>query len=458
MSDGHLSLGLLSSITGSHWASWRHPDAQPERATDLSYHIALARAAERGLLDFVFLADGLALFEGSDADQTRFQNILMQAQPKRLLEPLTLLSALAVATERIGLIATVSTLYNEPYGVARALASLDHISDGRTGWNVVTSANIAEGYNFGRELLPHDQRYSRAREFVAIVTALWDSIGDDALIRDKAMGAYMDADKLHVLNHRGDHFSVRGPLNVPRPPQGRPVIAQAGSSEEGRSLAAESAEIVFTAQSQLQPAKDFYADIKQRVRDCGRTDTVRIMPGIVPYIGTTLAEAAAKARQLEALIPIDYALYMLSGRLGGVDLTSFPIDGSLPSALPDVAGSKIRGQTLVNMAREEGLSIRQLAIRCATVSTHKTLIGTPQSIVDEMEEWFAGDAADGFIVMPPLLPTGLDDLVDGVIPELQRRGLFRDHYEGRTLREHLNLTRPASRHAADVMQGAATGS
>ncbi len=354
--------------------------------------------------------------------------------------------------EHIGLVATATTSYNEPYNIARKFASLDHISGGRAGWNVVTSSNLSEAYNFGREAhFEHDERYDRAIEFADIVCGLWDSWDDDAFVRDRASGRYFDPAKLHVLNHKGKHFSVRGPLNVARPPQGHPVIFQAGSSEVGRELAARTAEGVFAPQHSLASAQEFYRDLKGRMAKYGRPpEALKIMPGLNAIVGRTAKEADEKHRYLQSLIHPDVGLELLSNALGGFDLSEYDLDGPLPE-IPDHWGV-VTGQTslrnVVGWAREEGLTIRQLYERYAGARGQRTLKGSPVEIADDMATWFLNRGVDGFLVQPAYLPGGLDDFVDLVIPESQPRGLFRTDYDGVTLRENLGLKRPPGRYAS----------
>lgn len=433
----HLNAFLMNA--GHHDAAWRHPRTQPERVTDLRYFQQLARTAERGLLDSVFLADGLALW-----GKVR-HNALGG------FEPLTLLSALAAVTEHVGLIATVSTTFNEPFHTARKFASLDHISGGRAGWNIVTSGTVNEALNFGQdEHLEHALRYERAREFVEVATKLWDSWEDDAILLDRERGIYADTDKVREINHRGEYFGVQGPLNVPRSPQGYPLLVQAGSSEDGKEFAAQHAEAVFTAQQTLADGQTFYKDLKSRLARYGRTgDQLLVLPGIAPVIGSTEAEAHALEQELTNLQVPEYGLAQLSGMLG-TDLTGLPLDGPLPE-LPeerDINGNKSRFTLVAELARRDGLTLRELIARLGGGRGHRVFAGTPEQIADEIEEWFTEGAADGFNIMPPHLPGGLEDFVDHVVPILQRRGLFRTEYTGRTLREHYGLARPANRLAA----------
>ncbi|MFI2347684.1 LLM class flavin-dependent oxidoreductase [Streptomyces sp. NPDC019443] len=430
----HLNAFLMNA--GHHDAAWRHPRTQPERITDLSYFQELARTAERGRLDSLFLADGVALWGNA-----RYNAV-------GGFEPLTLLSALAVATEHIGLIATVSTTFNEPFHVARKFASLDHISGGRAGWNIVTSGNVAEARNFGlEEHLEHALRYERAAEFLDVTKELWDSWLDDAPLIDRERGVYSEEGAVRPIEHRGTHFRVDGPLNVQRSPQGHPLLVQAGSSEDGKEFAARYAEAVFTAQQTLADGQTFYKDLKSRLAKYGRTpDQLKILPGICPIIGGTEAEALALADELTGLQVPEYGLQQLSGMLG-TDLSGLPLDGPLP-ALPeeqDINGNKSRFTLVAELARREQLTIRQLIARLGGGRGHRVFAGTSEQIADQLEQWFTEGAADGFNIMPPYLPGGLDDFVDQVVPLLQDRGLFRTEYSGRTLRDHYGLQRPAGR-------------
>ncbi|GGX05235.1 monooxygenase [Streptomyces malachitofuscus] len=432
----HLHLNAFLMNAGHHDAAWRHHRTQPERVTDLRYFQQLAQTAERGLLDSVFLADGLALWG----------NIRHNALGG--FEPLTLLSALAAVTEHVGLIATVSTTFNEPFHTARKFASLDHLSGGRAGWNIVTSGTVDEARNFGQDQhLEHRLRYERAREFVEVATKLWDSWEDDAILLDRARGIYADTDKVRAIHHRGEHFQVQGPLNVSRSPQGHPLLVQAGSSEDGREFAARYAEAVFTAQQTLSDGQSFYKDLKSRLARYGRTeDQLLVLPGIAPVIGPTEAEALALERELTELQVPEYGIAQLSGMLG-TDLTGLPLDGPLPE-LPeerDINGNKSRFTLVAELARRDGLTLRELVARLGAGRGHRVFAGTPEQIADQLEEWFTHGAADGFNIMPPHLPGGLEDFVDHVVPVLQRRGLFRTEYTGRTLREHYGLARPAGR-------------
>jgi N-acetyl-S-(2-succino)cysteine monooxygenase len=441
--DEMMKLGAFFHPTGNHVAAWLHPDAQIDAGTNYRHYAALAQTAERGKFDLMFLADAVAVRDGKVTALSRWPQYMV------FFDPVTLLSAIAPVTQRLGLVATATTSYNEPYNVAREFASLDHISGGRAGWNVVTSANLSEAYNFGREAhFKHDERYDRAIEFTEVVFGLWDSWDDDAFLRDRASGRYFDPARLHILNHKGLYFSVRGPLNVARPPQGRPVIFQAGSSEVGRELAARIAEGVFTPQHTLAGAQEFYRDLKGRMAKYGRPpDGLKIMPGLNPIVGRTTSEAEEKHRFLQSLTHPDVGLELLSNALGGFDLSEYDIDGPLPD-IPDYLGvnSQTSFRNVICWAREEKLTIRQLYQRYAGARGQRTIIGSPEHIADHMATWFLAHGVDGFLIQPAYLPGGLDDFVDLVIPELQERGLFRVEYEGATLRENLGLKRPVSRY------------
>jgi len=418
-----LSIAAFLMRHGHHVAAWRHPDSD---LTSNPYTVfrQQVRNAERACLDAVFFADSQALTGGMPA-----------------LEPLTLLSALAASTEHIGLIGTATTTYNEPYTVARQFASLDQISEGRAGWNLVTSDNAAEAANFGREQhVAHAARYERAREFHQVVAGLWNSWDADAMINDKAAGRLVDPAKVHTLNHRGAQFSVAGPLNVARSPQGRPVVVQAGGSEAGRALAAATAEVVFTAQPTLASAQAFYRDVKGRLAAHGRVpESLKIMTGLFAVVGRSQAEADDKFGQLQQLIQPAAGLALLGRMIGNFDLSAYPVDGPLPELPQTEYGQRSRQQLLTDLAQGDNLTIRQLYERIAGGRGHFTIVGTAETVADQMQAWFEQEAADGFNFMAPSLPGGLDDFLALVVPELQRRGLFRTAYQGTTLREHLGL-------------------
>jgi alkanesulfonate monooxygenase len=443
---GHMKLGAFFHPTGNHVAAWLHPGAQIDAGTNVEHYIAIAQTAERAKFDLMFLADAVATRDGNLEALSRWPTYMAY------FEPLTLLSAIASVTRRIGLVSTATTSYNEPYNVARKFASLDHISHGRAGWNVVTSANRSEAYNFGRdEHFEHGERYERAIEFVEVVQGLWDSWEDDAFVRDRATGRYFLPHKLHFLNHRGENFCVRGPLNVARPPQGQPVLFQAGSSEPGKELAARIAEGVFSALHSLPMAQEFYGDLKGRMAKYGREPgDLKIMPGLNAIVGRSEAEAREKHAYLQSLIHPEVGIELLSNAVDGFDLRPYPLDGPLPEAVDATfkKGSSTAFRNVLRWAREERLSIRQLYQRFAGARGQRTLIGSPQQIAADMATWFLGHGCDGFLVQPPHLPGGLDDFVTLVVPELQERGLFRSEYEGPTLRDQLGLKRPRCRHAA----------
>jgi FMN-dependent oxidoreductase (nitrilotriacetate monooxygenase family) len=436
-SPRQLRLGAFMRPVSIHTAAWRYPGAWPDANFNFPHLRRFAQTLERGRFDAFFMADHLAVL-----------NMPMQALKRSAtvtsFDPLTLLPALAVVTDHLGLIATASTTYNEPYHVARKFASLDHLSGGRAGWNVVTSGNPDEALNFGlEEHVEHDERYRRAREFFDVVTGLWDSWADDAFVRDVATGVYFDPAKLHILDHKGAHLKVRGPLNIARPLQGWPVIVQAGASEAGRQLAAETAEVIFGAGGSLAYARDFYADVKRRMDLLDRDrDHLKVLPGAFVVVGDTVAEAREKRARLDSLVHYDSAIASLSIALGH-DVSGFDPDAPLPP-IPESNASRSGRERVVELARRDNLTVRQLAQRVGGYAG-LAFVGTPTTIVDQMEEWFLTAACDGFNVMFPYLPGGLDDFVDRVVPELQRRGLFRREYEGSTLRENLGLPRPASR-------------
>jgi FMN-dependent oxidoreductase (nitrilotriacetate monooxygenase family) len=427
----HLNAFVMSN--GHHEAAWRHPETDPRQARTLAHYVRIARTAERGKLDSLFLADGVALWNN------------VRHNSHNLFEPLTLLSALAGVTEHIGLIATASTTYNEPYHLARKFASLDHLSGGRAGWNIVTSAGQDEARNFNRDQRPdHELRYERAAEFVEVAKKLWDSWEDDATLIDKDSGIYADDELIHPVDHVGKHFQVRGPLNTPRPVQGYPLLVQAGSSETGKDYAAHYAEAVFTAQQTFEEGKAFYDDVKARLAGYGRTpDEIKILPGISPILGKTEAEARQREAELNALITPEYGVKQLSKMLDH-DISAYPLDGPLPDVGTYTEGAQSRFELVTGLAKRENLTIRQLIERLAGGRGHRVFAGTPVQVADQIEHWFTGGAADGFNIMPPTLPGGLDEFVDLVVPELQRRGLFRTEYSGTTLREHYGLARPAN--------------
>jgi FMN-dependent oxidoreductase (nitrilotriacetate monooxygenase family) len=431
-----LHLNAFIHDIGHHESAWRLPESDPLATTSIDHYVNLARIAERGTLDSIFFADGPVLL-----GDPRFR-------PVGFLEPLTLLGALAVKTERIGLIATASTSYKEPYDLARAFASIDHISGGRAGWNVVTTAGDEAARNFGRDAQAlHRDRYARADDFLEVVTKLWDSWEDDARLADKEAGIFADADRIHAVDHEGEYFSVAGPLNIPRPPQGHPVLVQAGSSLDGRIFAGRWAEAVFTAQRTRAEGQEFYADLKRRTVAAGRREQdIVILPGVVPVLGSTEAEARAREEEFEQQLIPAYGLSMLS-RFYGVDLSGIDLDGPLPEVPveQDIEGHKSRSTLISNLARGESLTVRQLLGKLGGGRGHRTFTGTPEQLADDLELWFTEGAADGFNIMAPALPGDLDTFVEHVVPILRERGLFRSEYEGTTLRGHYGLERPANR-------------
>jgi len=440
--SGKMCLAAYFNPTGHHVASWRHPRAQVDAHVNMRHYVDIARSAERAKFDMIFLADSVATREA------HMEALSRSVQFVAHFEPLTLLSALAMMTERIGLVATASTSYNEPFNVARKFASLDHISGGRAGWNVVTSTQLGEARNFGHNSVdPHAVRYERAAEFVRVVTGLWDSWDDDAFVRNVESGLFFDPVKMHVLDHVGKYFSVKGPLNVARPVQGWPVIVQAGASDEGRETAAEFAEAIFSPHLNIEAAKAYYDDVKGRMRKYGRDPAhLKILPGLSVVVGETDAAAAADHEYLQSLIHPMVGREILSTMLGGFDLSPYPLDGPLPDLPPSESGSRGHYDGIVAKARKENLTIRQLGAWCAGARGKNAIHGSVQAIADYMEEWFVKGACDGFCVLPPYIPGAHDDFCNLVIPELQRRGLFRTEYEGTTLREHLGIPRPESRY------------
>ncbi|UFH51072.1 LLM class flavin-dependent oxidoreductase [Pseudomonas sp. KNUC1026] len=438
-----LKLGLFLRATGHHLAAWRAPDAVADAGIRIEHYQALARQAEAAGFDTLFLADSVSI---RGIDSPTFDRVIA---PHLTFEPLTLLASLAGVTTRIGLVATASTSYSEPFNLARQFASLDQISGGRVGWNLVTSSDPGAAANFGGAAqADHAQRYSRAREFHAVVDKLWDSWESDALVLDKAGGIFIDRTKRHDAAHQGEHFSVRGPLNVLRSPQGKPVLVQAGASEDGRDLAAATAEAIFAAHQSLADAQAFYQDVKSRAQRLGRDpDHLKILPGVTIYTGATREEAEAKFQALQALVLPEVGLELLSGLLGGADLTGLPLDGPLPNELPATNASKSR-QALIRKLADEGLSLRELYLRLAGARGHWVLVGSASEVVDQLQSWFEGRGADGFNILPPTYPQGLDDFVTYILPELRRRGLrpAEPYQHGTTLRDHLGLPHP--RHPA----------
>ncbi|TWT09463.1 LLM class flavin-dependent oxidoreductase [Reyranella sp. CPCC 100927] len=436
-SSRQLRLGAFMRPVSIHTAAWRYPGAYPDANFNFAHLKRFAQTLERGRFDAFFMADHLAVLNMP-------MDALKRSATVTSFDPPTLLPALAVVTEHLGLIATGSTTFDAPYHLARRFASLDHLSGGRAGWNIVTTSNPDAALNFGLDdHVEHDERYRRAREFYDVVTGLWDSWADDAFIRDVESGTYFDPDKLHVLDHKGEHYSVRGPLNVARPVQGWPVIVQAGASEAGRQLAAETAEVVFAGTGSLADGQRLYADIKGRMKKIGRDpDHLKILPGCFVVVGDTAEEARRKRLHLDSLVHYDSAIASLSIALG-TDASKFDPDGPLPE-IPETNASKSGRERAIALAARDNLTVRQLAQRLGGFSG-TAMVGTPTMIADQMEEWLLSEGSDGFNVMFPYLPEGLDDFVNRVVPELQRRGLLRREYEGKTLRENLGLPRPENR-------------
>ena len=429
-----LHLGAFMRPATIHTGGWRFPGAYPDANFNFPLIKQFTQKLEHACFDAFFMADHLAVLNMP-------MDALKRSATPTSFEPFTLLPALAAVTEHIGLVATGSTTYDEPYHVARRFASLDHISGGRAGWNIVTTSNPDASLNFGLdEALEHGDRYARAREFYDVVTGLWDSWAEDAFLQDPEKGIYFDPEKMHVLDYKGKYFSVRGPLNIARPVQGWPLIVQAGSSDSGRQLAAETAEAVFTSHSNLAAGQQFYADVKSRAEKVGRNgDHIKILPACFVVIGDTVEEAREKRATLDSLVHIDSAIASLSIALGH-DASKFDLDGLLPE-IPESNASKSGRARAIAMAERENLTVRQLAQRLGGYSG-AAMVGTPKTIADEMEEWLETRGSDGFTVMFSHLPGGLDDFCDRVVPELQRRGLFRCEYAGATLRENLGLPRP----------------
>jgi FMN-dependent oxidoreductase (nitrilotriacetate monooxygenase family) len=437
-----MKLGMSMRGIGYHPAAWRHPDVPADGTLRVEHYVANAQAAERGKFDMIFFADGIGVRERDEPPGSLARSGYELAE----LEPLTLLPALAMMTRNIGLVTTASTTYNEPFHIARKFASLDVISGGRAGWNIVTSWSDAEAQNFNRaKHLDYDTRYERAAEFVEVVTGLWDSWEPDAFLYDKASGQFYDERRMHALNHKGKHFQVRGPLNVAAMPQGRPVLVQAGAAGQGREIAARSAEVIYAAQDTIEAAREYYADVKDRLAGYGRGwDDLKIMPALRPVVGRTRVEAQAKFDALQELLDPLVGLARVYNELG--DLTGHDLDGPVPEPAtpPQVRSGAVR---IMERARRGNLTIRQLCRQLAGEGGF-CLIGTANDIVDVMQEWFSSSACDGFNITPNQLPGGCIDFVELVIPELQRRGLFRNEYEGITLRENLGLKPHVNRYAS----------
>lgn len=428
-----MHIGAFLQGFGHHQAAWRHASTNIESEFSFEHYLRLTKIAERGCFDLVFLADTVGFRD--------WEIPALKRMPRAaVIEPITLLSALAVSTQHIGLVATASTTYNEPYTIARMFGSIDLLSGGRVGWNLVTSTTESEAKNYHLDKqMKHGSRYERAAEFATVVDGLWRSWQKDAFLKDKSSGIYFDPEKMRTLNHKGEHFSVKGPLNTPPSPQGRPVIVQAGSSDDGKELAARTADVVFTAQPTIESAQSFYSDLKSRMAKFGRNpQSLKILPGLLPIVGETQAEADSKFAELQVLVHQDIGLGQLKDLFGGFDLSGYDLDGPLPE-IPETEGGKTRRQILIDMARRDNLSIRQLYQRTTAARGFLPLVGTVQYIADEMERWFTNGAADGFNIMAPVMPRDLEDFVTHVVPELQRRGLMNTSYTTTTLRSRLNL-------------------
>ncbi|CAN5203779.1 LLM class flavin-dependent oxidoreductase [soil metagenome] len=423
-----MHLGLFILGTGSHVAGWRWPGAVTD-FSDLAAIQQIARTAERGRFDLIFMGDNLYADPGAHPSYTL------------RLEPLTMMAALAATTTHIGLGATASTTYGDPWSTARAFASLDHISGGRAAWNAVTTTNPAAGANFDKPLPNHAERYGRAEEFIEVVTKLWDAWDDDALLADRATGLYLDPAKLRAIDHVGRHFKVKGPVNIGRAPQGRPIVLQAGGSAPGQALAARTADVVFTVTQDIEESKAAYKAVKERMPAFGRApEQLTMLPGVMPVVGRTDKEAREKLAVLQSFVDSHNGLQLLTDRLG-FDMTAYDFDGPVP-ALPQTEFSQTFARVLLDKARRDGLTLRDLYNLNAAARGHWVLCGSPETIADTLQLWFEERAGDGFNVMPPWFHDGFDDFVDTVVPILQERGLFRRDYEGTTLRDLLGLARP----------------
>jgi FMN-dependent oxidoreductase (nitrilotriacetate monooxygenase family) len=440
-----MKLGFFLYGPGHHIAAWRDPHTQADAGGSLKHYVEITQIAERALFDFVFNADSNSTFGPDDIDIWKRNCVTMR------LEPLTLLGALSAVTERIGMISTATTTYLDPYHVARMFATLDQMSGGRIGWNVVTSSAASEAFNFSHAAhAPHAERYQRAAEFIEVAQGLWDTWEDDAFVLDKEAGLFFDPAKMRMLHHKGKYFQVRGPLMMPRSPQGQPVIVQAGQSEAGLELAARTAEVLFTVQQNLDTGHAFYKNLKELVAKRGRSpDSIKIMPGVLTVVGKSRAEAQDRYEALQELIHPQIGVGALQD-ICSIDLTGYPLDGPMPD-VPLSNSQQGRQKVVMELARRENLTIRQLYKRIAAARGHRVVVGTGIDVADALEEWYRGGAADGFNIMPQTLPDGLQDFAALVVPELQRRGLFRAAYEGATLRENLGLARPANRHAAKAV-------
>jgi alkanesulfonate monooxygenase len=436
-------LAANANAQGSHVGEWRHPDAWDKPAANLRNAMRLAQIAERGGFDLLFLADGNGV---RNMDKPDLFAATSPSDRPGILEPVTLLSAIATTTRHIGLVATATTTYDEPFHVARRFASLDHISGGRAGWNLVTTSNRGDALNFSHpEHVARDDRYERAFEFAEVVKGLWDSWADDAFPQDKTSGRFLEPGRVHALNHQGKHFQVAGPLNSPRPPQGHPVIFSAGQNEMGKELSARHADCVFAIEGTLPRAQALYADLKGRLARYGRApESLKILSGVTIIVGETAAEAQRLSDELDALVPTPVAIDYLS-KMVGTKMGAYPLDGPFPDLTAEHIGPTGIGKAIVGKALERGMTVRQAARDILPQMAGNLFKGSAIEVADQMEEWYRGQGCDGFMIAAPVVPTGLERFIRLVVPELRRRGLFREHHEGRTLRDNLGLARPENR-------------
>ena len=442
MPQKKMKLGMFLRPCGHHIAAWRHPLAQADAGTNFAHFIEMAQIAERGLFDLLFSADSHTVF-------TTAESAIERVHYCAWMEPYTLLSALSGYTKNIGLVCTATTSFEQPYSVARKFATLDLISGGRSGWNMVTSGNEDEILNFSKgPTPPKAERYKRGREFVDVVRGLWDSWDEDAFVRNKQTGIFFDRSKMHALDHHGTYFDVQGPLNVARSPQGQPVLVQAGASNDGRQLAAETAEVAFTAADSIEHAREYYSDVKGRMARVGRApDDLKILPGLLVVVAPTRKEANTKFQTLQDLVHPELGLALMSRRFG-YDLTKYSLDEPLPP-LP-VYEHDSRSDLIRSWSENGTPTLRELYQRFASSRGHSTIVGNPSDVADYMESWVATEASDGFNILPPYFNGGLADFVDLVVPELQRRGIYRTAYEGKTLRQNLELPFPTGRYASSA--------
>jgi alkanesulfonate monooxygenase len=436
-----LKLSAFMSPTGGHVGGWRHPDAVTNAGLDFEPWLEFARLLERGKFDMMFLADGNGV-NGIENPELLARNPTLRPV---VIEPVSLLSAIATHTKQLGLVATATTTYDEPFSVARRYSALDRISKGRAAWNVVTSSNPDDAKNFSYEEHPErDDRYGRATEFVQVVKALWESWGDDAFLQDKASGRFLDPTKVRLLNHKGEHFSIRGPLNSARSVQGEPVVVVAGASEPAKELAAQLADVIFTVNETKESALAFYADVKGRLDRFGRApDSLKVLPGASVFVGRTADEAEEAYAKLQDLIPESVGVQLLSKMLS-FDLSSHPVDGPLPEITSETRGITAFRNVIIETAKRDNLTIRQLYQKILPARGHVLIKGDPKQVADVMQDWYESKACDGFNIVVPYVPGGIASFVELVIPELQRRGIFRKEYEGTTLRDHLELPYPVS--------------